>query len=65
MKKDVAQYVATCLTCQKAKVEHYRPGRLLHSLDVPEWKWDNIAMDFVTHLPRSTHGHDTVWVIVN
>jgi len=38
MKKDVAQFVSTCLTCQKAKVEHQRPGGILQSLEVPVWK---------------------------
>nr|GFC37429.1 hypothetical protein [Tanacetum cinerariifolium] len=32
---------------------------------IPEWKWDNITMDFVTKLPKSSQGHDTVWVIVD
>ncbi|GJT42491.1 reverse transcriptase domain-containing protein [Tanacetum coccineum] len=26
---------------------------------------DNITMDFVTKLPKSTQGHDTIWVIVD
>ncbi|GKF77423.1 putative reverse transcriptase domain-containing protein, partial [Tanacetum coccineum] len=30
----------------------------------PEWKWDNIIMDFVTKLPKSSQGYDTIWVIV-
>ena len=44
MKKDIAQYVAACLTCQKAKVEHQKPGGLLQQLDIPVWKWDSIVM---------------------
>jgi len=51
MKQDVARYVASCLTCQKAKTEHQRPGGMLQQLEIPEWKWDGVAMDFVTHLP--------------
>lgn len=47
MKKHVAEYVASCLTCQKAKVEHQKPAGLLQSVDVPQWKWDDISMDFV------------------
>jgi len=46
MKKDVAQFVSACLTCQKAKVEHQRPGRILQPLEIPVCKWDNISMDF-------------------
>ena len=58
MKNEVAQFVSTCLTCQKVKVEHQKPGGTLQPLNIPVWKWDNIAMDFVTHLPRTVRGHD-------
>ncbi|GKD90398.1 putative reverse transcriptase domain-containing protein [Tanacetum coccineum] len=37
---------------------------LLQQPKIPEWKWDNITMDFITKLPRSKSGHDTIWVIV-
>jgi len=65
MKSDIAQYVSSCLTCQKAKTEHQRPGGMLQQLEIPEWKWDNIAMDIVTHLPRTVRNHDAIWVIVD
>nr|GEU49735.1 hypothetical protein [Tanacetum cinerariifolium] len=62
---DNATYVSKCLTCSKVKAEHQRPSGLLQQLDIPEWKWDNITMDFITKLPRSKSGHDTIWVIVD
>jgi len=65
MKTDVADYVASCLVCLKAKIEHQRPGGMLEPLDIPQWKWDSISMDFITHLPRSVRGHDSIWVIVD
>ena len=65
MKTDVADYVASCLVCQKVKIEHQRPGGTLDPIDIPQWKWDSISMDFVTHLPRSVRGHDSIWVIVD
>jgi len=65
MKIDVADYVASCLVCQKAKIEHQRPGGTLEPLDIPQWKWDSISMDFVTHFPRSVRGHDSIWVIID
>jgi len=65
MKSDVVNFVAQCLVCQKAKIEHQRLGGTLQPLEVPQWKWDNISMDFVTHLPKSTRGHDSVCVIVD
>ncbi|KAK7266501.1 hypothetical protein RIF29_19145 [Crotalaria pallida] len=65
IKRDVATYVAMCLTCQKAKIKHKKLGGVLHPLEVPVWKWDNIAMDFVSDLPRTITGYDAVWVIVD
>ncbi|XP_027932049.1 uncharacterized protein LOC114187858 [Vigna unguiculata] len=65
MKKEVAQLVFACLTCKKAKVEHQRPSGILQPLEISVWKWNNISMDFVTHLPRTFRGHDTIWVIVD
>ncbi|GJX97689.1 putative reverse transcriptase domain-containing protein [Tanacetum coccineum] len=49
----------------KVKAEHQRPSGLLVQPKIPEWKWDNITMDFVTKLPKSPQGHDTIWVIVD
>ncbi|GKE18986.1 putative reverse transcriptase domain-containing protein, partial [Tanacetum coccineum] len=65
MKRDIATYVSKCLTCSKVKAEHQRPSGLLQQLEIPEWKWDKITMDFITKLPRSKSGHDTIWVIVD
>ncbi|GKG10950.1 putative reverse transcriptase domain-containing protein, partial [Tanacetum coccineum] len=65
MKKDVAVYVSKCLTCLKVKVEHQRSSGLLQQPEIPKWKWVGIAMDFVTKLPRTSSGHDTIWVIVD
>ncbi|GKC08904.1 putative reverse transcriptase domain-containing protein [Tanacetum coccineum] len=47
------------------KAEHQRPSGLLQQPEIPEWKWEGIAMDFVTKLPRTSSGHDTIWVIVD
>ncbi|GJU96938.1 putative reverse transcriptase domain-containing protein [Tanacetum coccineum] len=65
MKADIATYVSKCLTCAKVKAKHQRPSGLLVQPKIPEWKWDNITMDFVTKLPKSPQGHDTIWVIVD
>ncbi|GJX08886.1 reverse transcriptase domain-containing protein [Tanacetum coccineum] len=65
MKRDIATYVSKCLTCSKVKAEHQRPLGLLQQPEIPEWKWDKITMDFITKLPRSKSGHDTIWVIVD
>ncbi|GJW64963.1 putative reverse transcriptase domain-containing protein [Tanacetum coccineum] len=60
MKKDIAEYVRKCLTCLKVKAEHQRPSGLLQQPKIPVWKWDGIAMDFVTKLPRTSSGRDTI-----
>ncbi|GJX54340.1 putative reverse transcriptase domain-containing protein [Tanacetum coccineum] len=65
MKADIATYVRKCLTCARVKAKHQRPSGLLMQPEIPQWKWDNIIMDFVTKLPKSLQGYDTIWVIVD
>lgn len=65
IKKDVVEFVSRCLTCQLVKAEYQRPSGLLQSLEVPEWKWEHIAMDFVCGLPKTSKGYDSIWVIVD
>ncbi|GKA56908.1 reverse transcriptase domain-containing protein [Tanacetum coccineum] len=65
MKADIATYVSKCLTYAKVKAEHQRPSGLLVQPKIPEWKWDNITMDFVTKLPKSSQGYATIWVIID
>ncbi|GJR85314.1 putative reverse transcriptase domain-containing protein [Tanacetum coccineum] len=65
MKANIATYVSKCLTCAKVKAEHQRPSGLLVQPEIPQWKWDNITMDFVMKLPKSSQGYDTIWVIVD
>nr|GFA30342.1 putative reverse transcriptase domain, ribonuclease H-like domain, aspartic peptidase domain protein [Tanacetum cinerariifolium] len=65
MKADIATYVSKCLTYARVKAEHQRPSGLLVQPAIPEWKWDNITMDFIIKLPKSSQGFDTIWVIVD
>ncbi|GJZ11758.1 putative reverse transcriptase domain-containing protein [Tanacetum coccineum] len=65
MKADITTYVSKCLTCARVKAEYQRPSGLLVQPEIPQWKWDNITMDFVTKLPKSSQGHDTIWLIVD
>ncbi|GKD19756.1 putative reverse transcriptase domain-containing protein [Tanacetum coccineum] len=65
IKADIATYVSKCFTCAKVKAEQQRLSGLLVQLEIPQWKWDNIMMDFVTKLPKSSQGYDTIWVIVD
>ncbi|GKD68363.1 putative reverse transcriptase domain-containing protein, partial [Tanacetum coccineum] len=63
MNDDIATYVSKCLKCAKVKAEHQRPSGLLVQSKIPQWKWDNITMDFITKLPKSSQGYNTIWVI--
>ena len=65
LKKDITEFVAKCLVCQQVKAEHQLPSGLLHPISIPEWKWEQITMDFVTGLPLTRQKHDAVWVIVD
>ncbi|GKC91694.1 putative reverse transcriptase domain-containing protein, partial [Tanacetum coccineum] len=65
MKADIATYVDKCLTCAKVKAEHLKPSGLLQQPEIPEWKWENVTMDFVSGLPRTPSGYDSIWVIVD
>ncbi|GJS55514.1 putative reverse transcriptase domain-containing protein [Tanacetum coccineum] len=65
MKAEIATYVSKCMTCAKVKAEYQKPSGLLVQPVIPVWKWENITMDFVTKLPKTTSGQDTIWVIVD
>ena len=65
MKRDIAEFVTKCLTCQRVKAEHQVPSGLLQPIAIPEWKWDRITMDFVTGLPLTPRKKDAIWVIVD
>ncbi|GJQ96405.1 putative reverse transcriptase domain-containing protein [Tanacetum coccineum] len=65
MKAIIAEYVGKCLTCSRVKAECQKPSGLLVQLEIPMWKWERITMDFVTKLPKTSSGHDTIWVIVD
>nr|GEW63502.1 hypothetical protein [Tanacetum cinerariifolium] len=53
------------LTCLRVKAKHQKPSGLLVQPEIPQWKWDNITMDFVTKLLRTQSGNDNIWVIID
>ena len=65
LKGDIAELVSKCLVCQKVKIEHQKPSGILQPLEIPEWKWESISMDFVMGLPKTQAGFDAIWVIVD
>ncbi|GKD38082.1 putative reverse transcriptase domain-containing protein [Tanacetum coccineum] len=65
MKAIIAEYVGKCLTCSRVKATYQKPSGLLVQPEIPMWKWERITMDFITKLPKTSNGHDTIWVIVD
>jgi hypothetical protein len=65
MKREIAEYVARCDSCQRIKAEHQRPTGLLQPLQIPQWKWDEIGMNFIVGLPRTQVGYDFIWVVMD
>nr|GEV10951.1 putative reverse transcriptase domain, ribonuclease H-like domain, aspartic peptidase domain protein [Tanacetum cinerariifolium] len=65
MKADIATYVSKYLMCLRVKAKHQKPSGLLVQPKIPQWKWDNVTMDFVTKLPKTQNGNDTIWVVVD
>ncbi|XP_070025644.1 uncharacterized protein [Nicotiana sylvestris] len=49
----------------QVKYEHQKPGGLLQKIEISEWKWERITMDFVVGLPQTQRKFDTVWIIVD
>ena len=65
MKIEIAWYVAKCDTCQRVKAVHLKFAGQLQPLPVPFWKWDDISMDFIVGLPKTSKGFYSIWVIVD
>ncbi|WVZ58856.1 hypothetical protein U9M48_009082, partial [Paspalum notatum var. saurae] len=65
MKREIAKYVSECHICKRVKADHLKPAGMLHPLNIPAWKWEDIHMDFVVGLPRTQKGYDSIWVIID
>ena len=65
MKREIARYVSECDTCQRVKASHLRSAGPLQPLSIPSWKWEDISMDFIVGLPKTSKGYDSIWVIVD
>jgi hypothetical protein len=64
MKKEVADFIATCLKCEKVKIEHKHPTSFLQPLPIPEWKWDVVTVNFITNMPKTAKKHNSIMVVV-
>jgi hypothetical protein len=65
MKIEITRYVARCDTCRRVKAIQMKTAGPLQSLSIPTWKWEDISMDFIVGLPRTTKGFDSIWVIID
>jgi hypothetical protein len=65
MKRETTRYVSECDTCRKVKADYMKSGGLLQPLSVPDWKWDDISMNFIVRLPLTARKYNSIWVIVD
>jgi hypothetical protein len=65
MKRAIAEYVALCDNYQRVKAERQRPAGLLQPLKIPQWKWEEISMDFIIGLSTTQSCYDSIWVIID
>ncbi|MCO5551058.1 hypothetical protein L7F22_036385 [Adiantum nelumboides] len=65
LKKDVEEFVRSCLVCQKVKFDRHKAQGLLQPLPIPTRPWESISMDFIFDLPRTQSGHDGIWTIID
>ena len=65
MKKEIAAHDARCDTCRRVKADHLKPAGLLQPRSIPGWKWKEISIDFITGVPNSPRGHNSIWVIMD
>ena len=65
MKKNIQEYVAKCIVCQKKKYDRGKQLGLLQPLPILNSPWESISMDFIFGLPKSIHGNTGIWTIVD
>jgi hypothetical protein len=65
MKREIAEHVAMYDSCRRIKVENQKLAGLLQPLRIIQWKWDEIAKDFIVGLPRTRADYDSIWVVVD
>lgn len=65
MAVDIRNYVQSCDACQRNKANQALPAGLLQPLPIPTSRWEQVSMDFITHLPPTKSGHDAIAVFVD
>jgi hypothetical protein len=65
MKRKITYYMSECETYRKVKADYMKHRGLLQPLSIPDWKWDDISMDFIVELPLTARKCNSIWVIVD
>jgi hypothetical protein len=65
LKVDVIDFISSCPPCQRNKARRHRPYGLLQPLELPEGLFDSLSYDFITKLPLTPRGHDSICVFVD
>jgi hypothetical protein len=60
IKIEIAKYVARSDICRKVKAVHLKLAGMLQPLPIPSWKWEDISMDFITGLPKTSRSFDSI-----
>lgn len=63
--RDVFHYIANCVSCQRNKTHPHKPAGLLQPLAIPDYPWQSVSMDIITHLPCTARGHTAIVVFVD
>ena len=62
---DVSEYCKSCISCQRNKPSNRKPLGLLQPMPVAFKPWQTISMDFITQLPKTVDGYDSILVVVD
>jgi hypothetical protein len=65
MKVNITKYLTSIGVCHQVKAGYKRSAGLLKPLEIPEWKWEHITMDFVVGLRHTPQGKDAIWFVVD
>ena len=65
MSSDIKCYVSTCDSCQCNKASNQQTTGLLQTLNTSTRRWEQITMDFITHLPITKNGNDSIVVFID
>lgn len=63
MKKDVRDFIFSCVTCGRNKPGNSKPQGLLRPLPIPTQPWSSISMDFIVDLPVSSRNSGVMVVV--